>query len=86
MGKRAVESVRTAEYDALLKVLKAARLESGVTQRQLSERLGRSVNFITYVERGSRRLDVVEFVAIAKVLGKSPAMLFADFLVAGRLV
>lgn len=80
MGRRAVGSIHTAESDALLKIVKAARLEAGVTQRQLSERLGRSPNFITYIERGSRRLDVVEFYGIANALGRDPAELFASFL------
>lgn len=80
MGRRGVESVRTAENDALLNVLKRARLSLGVTQRRLSERLGRSNNYIANIERGSRRLDVVEFTRIAIVLGIDPAMLYADYL------
>lgn len=80
MGRRAVASVGTAEYDALVQVVKAARKETGVTQRELSERLGRSHNYVLYIERGSRRLDVVEFVAIAKALGKDPGQLLALFL------
>lgn len=73
----------TSEYDALLAVVKSARKEAGITQRELSERLGRSHNFITYIERGSRRLDVVEFVAIARELGRDPAELFAIYLNSG---
>lgn len=76
MGEKPVSSVGTAEYDQLLAVIKEARIRANITQRALSLALGKSVTYIDKVERGVRRLDVIEFCMIAKALGASPLELF----------
>lgn len=76
MGEKPVSSVGTAEYDGLLVVLREARKRANLTQRALSVKLGRSVTFIDKVERGVRRLDVIEFCLIARALGIDPVDLF----------
>lgn len=40
----------------------------GLTQAELSARLGKPQSFVSKYERGERRLDVVEFVEIAREL------------------
>lgn len=40
-----------------------ARTRAGVTQVELAARLGRHQPFISFVERGERRVDVIEFYA-----------------------
>jgi len=50
-----------------------ARRQAGLTQRDLAERLGKPPSFVAKVETGERRLDLVEFVAIARALNLSPA-------------
>jgi len=60
--------------------LVASRREAGLTQRQLAERLNKPHTFVAKVEVGERRLDVVEFVAIAKALKIEPEKMFARFL------
>ena len=72
MGERPVSSVRTAEYDNLLTALRQARSRANLTQRELSARLGRSASYIDKVERGVRRLDVIEFLEICQVLRANP--------------
>ena len=77
MGEKAVDSVRTAEYDALLAVLKAARKSGNVTQRDLSLRMGKSFSYVAKIEKGTRRIDVVEFINLASNLGIDPNELFS---------
>lgn len=72
------KSVFTDEYAALLATLVSARKAAGMTQAELSARLGRPQPFISYVERGERRVDVVEFYAIALALGHDPIDLFSE--------
>jgi transcriptional regulator with XRE-family HTH domain len=60
-----------------LETLVSARKEASVTQVELGERLGRRQTFVSSFERGDRRLDVIEFYAIAKALGYEPEKLFA---------
>jgi transcriptional regulator with XRE-family HTH domain len=65
---------------SLCAVLIATRREAGLTQAQLAERLGKPASFIAKIEIGERRLDVVEFVAIAKAMKLDPRKIFDRFL------
>jgi transcriptional regulator with XRE-family HTH domain len=49
--------------------LRALRENAGVTQEQLAEVLGLHQTFVSKVERGVRRLDVVELRLWLRVLG-----------------
>lgn len=80
MDRKGVGSLRTAENDILLTVLKEARLEAKVSQEELSRRMGQSITYIVKIERGTRRLDVVEFMRLAECLELPPQDLFARFL------
>jgi transcriptional regulator with XRE-family HTH domain len=57
--------------EALLKLLKDVRTESGLIQTDLARRLGRPQNFVSLYERGVRRLDVLELREVCKALGIS---------------
>ena len=70
MGETAVGSVQSPEYDQLLKLLRRTREEAGVSQRELSRRLGKASSYIGKIEAGTRRLDVVELIRLLKVLGR----------------
>jgi transcriptional regulator with XRE-family HTH domain len=69
-------SVFSDGYKSMLEVLVAARKEAGVTQVELAKRLGKPQPFISYVERGERRVDLIEFCAIAAAMGHKPEQLF----------
>lgn len=59
-------------------MLVEARTRAGVTQVELATRLGRPQPFISFVERGERRVDVIEFYAIMKALGADPEEAFHE--------
>jgi transcriptional regulator with XRE-family HTH domain len=77
------KSLRSAEYARLIEVLVAVRHRSGVRQQALAKKLGRPQSFIAKYEGGERRIDIIEFIAIARALGADPVKLFRDF-VAGE--
>ncbi len=62
-------SLYSDEYQRLIAALKQARKARGITQMQLAEALGRPQSFIAKIESGERRLDVVEFVHLARLVG-----------------
>ncbi|WP_413502095.1 helix-turn-helix domain-containing protein [Serratia proteamaculans] len=62
-------SVYSTEYQLVIKILRDTRIEKGITQAKLAEALGRPQSFIAKVENGERKLDVVEFALIARLLG-----------------
>lgn len=70
-------SVFTDAYAAMLEGLIEAREAAGLTQADLAARLGRPQPFISKIERGVRRVDIVEFYALARAIGEDPAALFA---------
>jgi transcriptional regulator with XRE-family HTH domain len=55
--------------------LRAARLEAGFTQIEAARRLGKPQTFISKIELGERRVDIVELHYIAKIY-KKPVSFF----------
>jgi len=78
--ERMAKTLRTKGHSALVAILVACRREAGLNQRQLAERLKKPQSYIAKIEAGERRVDVVEFVAIAKALKLDPRVLFERFL------
>lgn len=62
-------SLHSHHYQIFRSLLVSAREESGLTQVQIAERLGKPQSFISKYERGERRLDFTEFIELADVLG-----------------
>ena len=50
--------------------LKQARIDAGLKQTEVAERLNKPQSFISKAERGERRLDVTELNEIAKIYKK----------------
>ena len=59
------------EKQALLNALREARSEAGLTQSELSSRLGRPQSFVSKYESGERRLDLIELSEVCNALGIS---------------
>ena len=68
----------TREYTVFLEVLISARKRQGLTQQAVADLLDKPQSFVSKYESGERRLDVVEFCQIAKVLGEDPAALLRE--------
>jgi len=62
------KSVYTQQYRRFCALLIQARKAEGLTQVALAARLERPQSFVSKVERGERRLDVIEFLEVARVL------------------
>lgn len=70
----------TDAYAAFRDALVAARKDAGVTQVELAARLKKPQQFVSKFERGERRLDLVEFVAICRALRLDPKDAFTAVL------
>lgn len=55
-----LKSLNSAAYQHFLTELRAAREAAGLTQDELAGRLGEHQTLVSKVERGVRRLDIVE--------------------------
>lgn len=67
--------VSSHSYQVAISTIVDVRKDVGLTQRDLAARLGKPPSFVAKIETGERRLDLVEFIAIARALGLSPAEL-----------
>ena len=72
-------SIFTQRHQAFIAFLASTRKDAGVTQAELAARLGKPQSFVSKVERGERRLDVIEFCQVAEALGVDPAKLLSSF-------
>lgn len=59
-----------AYYEGVLSRLIAARLEAGLTQRDVSLRMGMSHSFLNKCESGERMIDVAELWELSKIYRK----------------
>lgn len=80
-----MKSVHTDAYKAVLDVMIAARRRAGFTQQQLADRLERPQSFVSKYEKGERRLDVAEFLAILQALRTDPHEALAAILASAPL-
>lgn len=68
-----VKTLGTHRHQALIGMLIEKREASGLTQTELAARLGEYQSFVARLESGQRRVDVVEFIDLAKILGFDPS-------------
>lgn len=59
-------------YKVLLQALIRARKDAGISQVELAARIGRRQTFVSKYETEERRLDVAEYIAIARAIGVEP--------------
>ena len=65
---RALPMKYPSRHRAIVSALATARRHAGLSQRQLAQRLGVPSNWVQRIESLERRVDVAEFIAIARAL------------------
>lgn len=63
------KTLGSERHKALISLLIEAREKAGLTQTELAEKIGEYQSFVARLESGQRRVDVVEFLELAEVLG-----------------
>lgn len=54
------KTIHKAEYQTVLELLREIRTKAGLTQADLSQALERPQSYVSDVERGLRRLDILQ--------------------------
>jgi transcriptional regulator with XRE-family HTH domain len=62
-------STHYPRYQKFLDALREARRDAGVTQTELADRVGNRQVFISKLERGDRRIDVVDLFEYCEAAG-----------------
>ena len=76
------KSLNSPEYKRLIVILVAVRKKSHVRQQMLADKLGTPQSFVAKYEDCQRRIDLVEFVTIARALNADPVELCREFIAA----
>ncbi|MGB8287131.1 helix-turn-helix domain-containing protein [Rhizobium ruizarguesonis] len=66
------KTLGTERHRALIALLVEKREASGLTQTELAEKLGEYQSFVARLESGQRRVDVIEFLELARILNFDP--------------
>ena len=72
------KSAFTRRGKRLRRALAHARRAAGLTQVDLAKKIGRPQSFVSKVESGERRIDVVEFLDVARALRFDPGRFLAE--------
>ncbi len=70
-GGHMSKSVHSEDYRQIIKHLKEARVEAGLSQQDVADKLGKPQSFISKIESGERRLDVAEIKKFANIYKKN---------------
>lgn len=73
------KSIYRDEYVTLRRTIREVRKQAGFTQAQCAAALGRPQSFVSDVERGSRRLDLVQLRDLCRVTGTTLSAFVAKF-------
>lgn len=63
--------IYSKEHNFLIERLREARIEAGFGQGEIAKRLGKTQSYISKIESGQRRIDVVELKEFANLYNKN---------------
>src|SRR5262245_566494 len=72
------KSFFTRRYKIFREQLRDARTSAGLSQEDLAKKMGWDQTYVSKIERGVLRVDVVELIAICEVLGIDPSQFVAE--------
>lgn len=78
MSREPHKSLTRIEGEILATLLREYRVNAGVSQRDLAKRMGLPQPRISELESGRRRLDVLELIDFATIVGIEPAELVTE--------
>lgn len=64
-------TIYSKDHRSLIDKLKKARIELGLDQEEVAKKLKKSQSYISKIESGQRRLDIVQMNEFAKIYNKS---------------
>ena len=63
-------SLYTKEYKAIIEKLKKARRDAGLDQIDVAKKLNRTQSYISKIESGQRKVEVLQLKKFAKIYNK----------------
>ena len=76
-----MDSISKSDIDKIFgKILREFRIKSGLTQEQLSEKLGISLKYISRIENGNNGIKTQTLIKYMNILGITPNTLYSKFI------
>lgn len=72
------KTLESKRHKALIAILIEKREAIGMKQAEVADKLGEYQSFVARVESGQRRVDVIEFLDLAEILGLDPKKVIAE--------
>jgi transcriptional regulator with XRE-family HTH domain len=76
------KTIFTGANQIVVEVLRQAREIAQLTQAEVGRRIERDQSHISLIEGSQRRLDLVEFIQLARALRRDPVELFEEIVAA----
>lgn len=74
------KTLHTPDHARLVALPRQQRKRAGLTQQEVADRLGVPQSFVAKYEGGERRLDVLEFIAVARAIEAEAVALTQELL------
>lgn len=68
--KTPTKTIYDPKYEHIIKRLKMARKEAGFKQEYVADKIKKYASYVSKIENGDRRLDVIELIELAKLYQK----------------
>jgi transcriptional regulator with XRE-family HTH domain len=72
------KSIHSKAYRQLVELLRRERVNASLTQQDVADRLGKPQSYVAKIEGAERRIDVIEFLALAKAIGADAAAIVKE--------
>jgi len=68
--ERKTKTIYKPKYEQILTKLRQARKESGLKQGYVADKLGKYKSYLSKIEHGDRRIDIMELIELANIYEK----------------
>ena len=65
------KAIYSKDHKQAIEQLKKARFEAGLEQDEVAKLLGKSQSYVSKIETGQRRIDIIQLKEFAKIYKKS---------------
>lgn len=65
-----MKNIYSKDHQHIVKQLRQARVEAGLSQKDVAKRVGKSQSYVSKLESGQRRVDVIQLKDFVKVYKK----------------
>ncbi len=73
-----LKTIYSSEHKLVIERLKKARIDAGFDQKDVAKKLGKTQSYISKLESGQRRIDLLCLKELAKIYNKDLSFFITD--------